>query len=117
MTAANKQSALTEPTLMILLALWTAPLHGYGIRREIRGFSRGRIQLGNGTVYETLPRLEQIGWIRAVQDVAPVRGRRERRLYELTENGRKALCAEHSRLRQLCELLSKVGISESRDGE
>ena len=112
MNATRRHNALTEPTLMILLALWSKPLHGYGIRRTVRALSRGRILLGNGTVYETLPRLEQVGWIHAVEDTEPGHGHRERHLYELTETGREALREEHARLSTICRLMAETGITE-----
>jgi DNA-binding PadR family transcriptional regulator len=113
MPASKRQIALTEPTLMILVALWSGPSYGYEIRKWVRGFSHGRVELGNGTVYETLPRLEQLGWIREAHGGDENGSRRERRLYELTETGRTALCDERRRLHALCELLASRGVPSS----
>ena len=50
--------------LMILKALQAlGPLHGYGIARRIEQLSEQVLQLNEGTVYTSLVRLQQQGWI------------------------------------------------------
>jgi hypothetical protein len=52
--------------LMVLRALSTlGSLHGYGIARRIEQVSGDRIILNQGTIYTSLVRLEQRGWIRS----------------------------------------------------
>ena len=110
MSRPSRQPPLTEPTLLILAALWAGALHGYGIRAEVRRPSKDRVRLGNGTVYESLPRLEQLGWIAAAAETGGGQHQRDRRPYELTDQGREALRSELARLCQLCDLLLERGV-------
>jgi PadR family transcriptional regulator PadR len=51
--------------LMVLRTLSTlGPLHGYGIARRIEQVSGDHVILNQGTIYTSLVRLEQRGWIR-----------------------------------------------------
>jgi len=50
--------------LMILKTLHgLGPLHGFGIARRIEQLSEEVLQLNEGTVYTSLLRLQQHGWI------------------------------------------------------
>ena len=60
-----EQSALTESTYYILLALVT-PRHGYGIMQQAEALSGGRVRLAAGTLYGALNALCDKGWIKPV---------------------------------------------------
>jgi PadR family transcriptional regulator len=45
------------------------PLHGFGIARRIEQLSENVLQMNEGTVYTSLLRLQQRGWITARWDV------------------------------------------------
>ena len=50
--------------LMVLKTLeGLGPLHGYGIARRIEQVAAGSLELNQGTIYPSLLRLEQKGWI------------------------------------------------------
>ncbi len=50
--------------LMVLKTLHAlGPLHGFGIARRIEQLSEDVLQLNEGTVYTSLLRLQQQGWI------------------------------------------------------
>jgi DNA-binding PadR family transcriptional regulator len=85
----KKASPLTEASYYILVAL-AEPLHGYGVMQKVEELSRGRVQLGPGTLYGALSNLQSFGLIEGVED-AGVNDRRK--LYRMTEVGRKV--AEH----------------------
>jgi Transcriptional regulator PadR-like family len=52
--------------VMVLRTLFTlGPLHGYGIARRIEQVSGDRVILNQGTIYTSLVRLQQRGWIRS----------------------------------------------------
>lgn len=91
---------LKPATFHILLAASRAPIHGYGIRREVEEQTAGAIVLAAGTLYETLQRLERDGWI--VETGAPEdgdgAGSSRWRFYETTPLGRTVLEAEVRRL-------------------
>jgi DNA-binding PadR family transcriptional regulator len=84
----------------ILLSVCAAPIHGYGIRREVEERTDGRIVLAAGTLYETLQRLESRGLIEETE--VPPESEPEAsvrwRFYRATRLGRRVLSAEVARL-------------------
>ena len=89
-------AALSPVVFHILLALTEGKRHGYGIAEEAEGQSGGLIRLGPATLYTTLQRLLDLGWIATAESPAGVDERR--RYYRLTASGRQALEAEVSRM-------------------
>jgi PadR family transcriptional regulator len=77
--------------LLLLGAVAKEPLHGYAIVEAIRDASEGAFDLGEGTVYPALYRLEAAGLL--ASDASTVNGRR-RRTYRLTAKGRRELAAQ-----------------------
>jgi PadR family transcriptional regulator PadR len=73
---------------MVLAALRAGPAHGYALVRELAEQSDGVFELGEGTVYPSLHRLEADGLIES--SWTKHAGRR-RRVYELTRTGEAAL--------------------------
>jgi DNA-binding PadR family transcriptional regulator len=75
---------LTRPTLEVIKVLLAStpesPAWGLKICEEA--------DLGSGTVYPILDRLEQNGWIVSFKESEPHPGRPPRRYYELTGAGR-----------------------------
>jgi len=90
-------SALREPTFLILTALAARAQHGYGILLDVEEISGGRVRLRAGTLYAALDRLRADGWV-AVDREEVVDGRL-RRYYRLTDEGAAGLAAEVTRLR------------------
>jgi PadR family transcriptional regulator, regulatory protein PadR len=76
------------PTL-VLAVLKDAPLHGYGIAREIERRSGNALRCKEGTLYPTLHALERDGLI--VGQWSQEHGGRERKVYEITPAGLAAL--------------------------
>jgi DNA-binding PadR family transcriptional regulator len=89
---------MQEPTFLILTALATQPLHGYGIVQAVSALSDGEVTLRPGTLYGALDRLDQQGLI-AVDREEPVDGRL-RRYYRLSDGGAAALAEQAERLRR-----------------
>lgn len=87
---------LREPTFLILVALASGPLHGYGIIKEVEALSDGRVRLRAGTLYGALDRLEADGHI-AFEGEEAGDGPTRRR-YKLTDEGRHLLAQEMRRL-------------------
>jgi transcriptional regulator len=79
--------------LLLLAAVEREPLHGYAIVEAIRDASEGAFDLGEGTVYPALYRLERGGQITSKWN--RVDGRR-RRVYRLTPRGRRELKAKRN---------------------
>jgi len=79
--------------LMVIKTLEAlGPLHGYGIARRIEQISDNALTLNQGTIYASLVRLQQKGWISAKWGVSD--SNRKAKFYELTKAGRKQLVAE-----------------------
>jgi PadR family transcriptional regulator len=79
--------------LMVLRTLSTmGPLHGYGIARRIEQVSGDRVILNQGTIYTSLVRLQQRGWIRSKWGVSE--NNRRARYYSITKLGETQLVAE-----------------------
>jgi len=117
MKAANSEDLqpLSEPTLYILVSLAPAPLHGYAIAKEVRALSDERVILSVSTLYTILKRMLEAGWIERVgSGPEPDEGGRPRKIYALTERGRRILVAEKARLRSLLALVQKRTVGEER---
>ena len=82
---------MTEAMYYVLLALMN-PNHGYQLMSAISQVSKGRIQMGPGTLYGVLTRLQKDGLLVIVQDDG------RRKVYAITETGKAALQEEYKRL-------------------
>ncbi|MFG1887247.1 PadR family transcriptional regulator [Micromonospora sp. NPDC049051] len=78
---------------LLLAVLEQGPLHGYAIIDALRERSDGQLDLPTGTIYPALRRLERAGHVASTWST--VNGR-ERRTYQLTDEGRRALAGERS---------------------
>jgi transcriptional regulator len=100
--------------LMVLRTLSTlGSLHGYGIARRIEQVSGDRIILNQGTIYTSLVRLEQRGWIRSKWGVSE--NNRRARFYSLTRAGQKQLAAETENWERIAAVMGRVLASEAGD--
>lgn len=77
--------------LLLLAVLAQAPAHGYEIAERLRHRTDGAFDLPEGTIYPALHRLEARGWAASSWESA---GGRKRRVYALTEPGRRQLAAQ-----------------------
>ena len=76
--------------LMVLKTLDSmGAMHGYGIGRRIEQTSGDRLTLNYGTLYPTLLKLEQEGYISGEWGVSE--SNRKARFYRLTKAGRRRL--------------------------
>ena len=96
----NCQLPLSEQTYFILLSLQLEPKHGYAIAKDIQALSKGRVTLSVSTLYTTLKRLLDDGWIRLLDEVPQGPGK-PRKIYEITKKGGMVLVAEIQRLNTL----------------
>ena len=83
--------------LLILKALFTAPLHGWGISKRIRELSYDVLQVNQGSLYPALYRLEDQALIRSSWGISP-EGRRAK-FYTLTPAGKKRFAEEKANWR------------------
>jgi PadR family transcriptional regulator, regulatory protein PadR len=98
--------SLQEPSFLILSALTTRPLHGYGLVSEVQKLSAGRVRLSVGTLYGALDRLAEQGFVSV--DREETVGGRLRRYYVLTDEGAEALAAEVNHLRANADLAASM---------
>ena len=93
--------------LMVLRTLATlGPLHGYGIARRIEQISGDRIFLNQGTIYISLVRLEQRGWIRSKWGVSE--NNRRAKFYAVTRAGAKQLVTETENWERVAAVMGRV---------
>ena len=85
---------MTETAYYILLSLNEAR-HGYGIMQHVDDITKGRINIGAGTMYGTLSKLEKENLIVHEQEVD------RKKIYKLSEKGQKVLILELERLEKL----------------
>ena len=92
--------------LMILKTLDSlGPLHGYGIARRIEQTSGDRLSLNYGTLYPSLLKLEQEGWI--VSEWGVSENNRKAKYYKLTRSGRKQLEREANEWNQTTAIVAR----------
>jgi PadR family transcriptional regulator len=92
--------------LMILKTIEAlGPLHGYGIARRIEQTSGDQLCLNYGTLYPSLLKLEQEGWIVAEWGVSE--NNRKAKFYKLTRAGRRQLANETEEWGRTTAILAK----------
>ena len=84
----------------------SAPLHGYGIARRIEQVSGDRVILNQGTIYTSLVRLEQRGWIKSKWGVSE--NNRRAKFYSITRVGEKQLVVETENWERLAAVMGRV---------
>ena len=78
--------------LLILKTLALEPAHGWAIAQRIQQVSENVLQVGQGSLYPALHRLEYKGWIQAKWGASE--NNRRARFYSLTSVGRRQLATE-----------------------
>jgi PadR family transcriptional regulator PadR len=105
----KKTSEVLQGTLdlMILKTLHAlGPLHGFGIARRIEQVSRDVLQLNEGTVYTSLLRLQQQGWITAEWGTSE--NNRKAKFYSITRRGQKQLEVETENWDRISAVIRRV---------
>jgi transcriptional regulator len=98
------QGTLDVMVLQTLTSLGS--LHGYGIARRIEQISGDQILLNQGTIYASLVRLQQRGWISAEWGTSD--NNRKAKFYSITRHGRKQLAADTAHWQRLSEVMGRV---------
>jgi transcriptional regulator len=94
---AGTKSDLVRGTLemLILKALVPGPLHGLGVSRRIAQITRGAFDVGPGSLFPALHRMESEGWLTSAWSESE--NNRRARFYTLTKSGRRQLERESKR--------------------
>jgi PadR family transcriptional regulator, regulatory protein PadR len=98
------QGTLDLMVLRTLSAL--GPLHGYGIARRIEQVSGDQVLLNQGTIYASLVRLQQNGWIKAEWGVSD--NNRRAKYYAITKSGQKRLVNETENWERIAAVMGRV---------
>jgi len=108
MAVAKERTDLLQGTLdmLVLKALQLEPMHGWGITERIEQWSERVLQLGQGTLYPALYRLERQGFIRSEWKVTE--NSRRARYYALTRQGRRQLDSELAQWRRTSRAVNQV---------
>ena len=93
--------------LMVLKTLEAmGPLHGYGIARRIEQISEEVLRVNQGTIYASLVRLLQRGWISAAWGASE--NNRKAKFYSITRAGRKQLAAETENWERISGVIGRM---------
>jgi transcriptional regulator len=98
--------------MLVLRAVQLEPMHGWGIAERIEQWSEQVLQLGQGTLYPALYRLERQGLIESTWRITE--NNRRARYYALTSAGRRHLARELAswqRLSRAINLVLKASLS------
>lgn len=96
---------MTETGFYILLCL-QEPMHGYGIVQKVETLTDGEIRLSPGTMYGSLSKMEKDGLIIFIRE------EEKRKIYQITELGRRVLALEMARIERLYRNMREVRENE-----
>jgi transcriptional regulator len=105
----DEKSEVLQGTLdlMILKTLHAlGPQHGFGLARRIEQISEDVLTLNEGTVYTSLLRLQQQGWIVSVWGVSE--NNRKARFYSISRRGEKRLAVETENWQRISGVIGRV---------
>ena len=93
--------------LMVLKTLAAmGPLHGYGIARRIEQISEDLLAINQGTIYASLVRLMQRGWIKGAWGTSD--NNRRAKFYSITAAGRKRLETEAENWERISGVIGRI---------
>jgi DNA-binding PadR family transcriptional regulator len=85
-----------DPSMLVLTSLAGGPKHGYAITQDVA--AQVGVQLGPGTLYGAIGRLEERGFIE------PLPAQERRRPYRITAAGAAELARAATRMRDVASL-------------
>jgi transcriptional regulator len=92
--------------MLVLRALQLEPMHGWGIAERIEQWSEHVLQLGQGSLYPALYRLERQAYIRSEWGVTD--NNRRARYYSLTASGRRYMNESLAQWRRVSRAINLV---------
>jgi len=90
--------------LLILKALSLEPLHGVGVSRRVTQITQGAFQVSFGSLFPSLHRMEEEGWVDAEWRASE--NNRRAKYYRLTSSGRAQLKVEERDWNQLVKIMT-----------
>jgi PadR family transcriptional regulator, regulatory protein PadR len=107
--ATNPRSEVLQGTLdlMILKTLHVlGPQHGFGLARRIEQVSEDVLRLNEGTVYTSLLRLQQQGWLASRWGVSE--NNRKAKFYSITRRGLAQLARETDDWQRIAGVIGRI---------
>ncbi len=102
--------------LMVLQTLDTmGAMHGYGLARRIEQVSEDAVLLNQGTIYASLVRLQQRGWISAAWGVSE--NNRRAKFYAITRAGKRQMKENKSQWERLAAVMGRVLAAAAAGGK
>ena len=104
----SKPADLVQGTLDLLLLkiLALEPLHAWAVSQRLKQISGDVLQVSDGSLYPSLHKLEQEGWVSAEWLVSDTR--RRVKFYSLTKAGRKHLASQTADWKRLSGAVSAI---------
>src|ERR1700726_2438816 len=104
----SKPTDLVQGTLdlLILKVIAAESMHGWAIAQRIKQMSNDVLQVGQGSLYPALHKLEQQGWIEAEWGESD--NNRRAKYYSLTRAGRRQLEREAISWERLSSAISAI---------
>lgn len=92
--------------MLVLKALQLGPMHGWGITELLERGSENVLQVGQGSLYPALYRLERQGFVTSSWGVTE--NNRRARYYSLTTTGQERLAAERENWERMVHAVALV---------
>ncbi len=104
----NKKDHLLGQLDLLALRILSSgqSLHGYAIAERIQQLSENALQVGEGSLYPALHRMDESGWIRS--EWASSENNRRARYYKITAAGRRQLAAEEAEWLRTAQAITRV---------
>jgi PadR family transcriptional regulator, regulatory protein PadR len=103
----KKDHLLGKLDLLVLRVLANGgKMHGYAIAERIEQLSDSALQVGEGSLYPALHRMDEAGWIQS--EWAPSDNNRRARFYRITPAGRRQMAAEEAEWLRAAEGITRV---------
>lgn len=103
----RKDQLLGKLDLLVLRILSSGEsMHGYAIAERIEQVSQNVLQVGEGSLYPALHRMDEAGWIRS--EWAPSDNNRRARYYQITAAGRRQLEEEQTEWLRAADAITRV---------
>ncbi len=97
--------------LLILKAIALGPRHGLGIARRISQITQGAFEVGPGSLFPALHRLEAQGWL--ASEWGESDNNRKAKFYRLTKTGQRQLQTEVRQWERIALAITRAIEAES----
>lgn len=100
---AKREMEVLTPQMYYVLLVLHQPMHGYEIMNKITEITHGEITVGAGSLYTLLPKFEKECYIQLVKV------ENNKKIYQITNLGKKKLQKEKERMLKQISLLDQIG--------